>query len=275
MTIDVDAFVSYEAAGFTSKAEAYHRHFNDLTGQFARPLLDAARVGAGVRVLDVATGPGQIAAHAAARGASVVGVDVSPGMVELAQRLHPDIEFRVADAHRLPDPDRAFDAVVANLAMPHLADHPRAVTEMSRVLVDGGRLALSTWDTPTRSAFPGVMFLAVQEAKAPPVAGLPPGPSFYGYADDDTFALLLADAGLVDVEVREAAFRCRTPSADGLWRSLLEGSVRAAAHVEGQTAEVRAEIRAAFDRLVAPYATDDGLDLPIVVKIGSGRRPAG
>ncbi len=275
MTIDVEAFVKFEAAGFSSKAAAYQRHFGDLTGQFAEPLLDAAGVSKGSRVLDVACGPGQVAAQAAARGASVVGVDVSAGMVELAQRLHPDVEFRVGDAHRLADRDRSYDAVVANLVVPHLADHARGVAEMSRVLVDGGRLALSTWDAPDRSPFPGVMFLAVQEAAAPPVAGLPAGPSFYGYADDGTFAALLADAGLVDVEVRDAAFTCTAPSVDAVWESLLEGTVRAAALVEGQSAAVRGEIRGAFDRLVAAYATDDGLELPIVVKIASGRRPSG
>lgn len=274
MTIDVEAFVEFEAAGFSSKATAYHRHFGDLTGQFADRLLNAAGVGEGSRVLDVACGPGQVAAQAAARGASVVGVDVSAGMVELARRLHPEVDFRVGDAHRLADPDGSFDAVVANLAMPHLADHPRAVAEMRRVLVDGGRLALSTWDAPARSAFPGVMFLAVQEAAAPPVDGIPPGPSFYAYADDDTFAALLADAGLVDVDVCEADFTCPAPSADAVWTSLLEGSVRASALVQGQTDAVRAEIRGAFDRLVATYATDEGLELPIVIKIGSGRRPA-
>lgn len=126
MTIDVEAFVEFEAAGFSSKAAAYHRHFGDVTGQFAAPLLDAAGVRQGSRVLDVASGPGQVAARAAARGASVVGVDVSAGMVELARRLHPDVEYRVGDAHRLPDPDRSYDAVVANLVMPHLADHARA-----------------------------------------------------------------------------------------------------------------------------------------------------
>jgi ubiquinone/menaquinone biosynthesis C-methylase UbiE len=275
MTIDVEAFVEFEAAGFSSRAAAYQRHFGDVTGQFADPLLDAAGVGEGSRVLDVASGPGQVAARAAARGASVAGVDVSDGMVELARRLHPDIEFRAGDAHRLADPDRSYDAAVANLAVPHLADHARAVAEMRRVLVEGGRLALSTWDLPDRSPFPGAMFLAVQEAAAPPVDGLPAGPSFYAYADDDAFARLLADAGLVDVEVREAGFTYRAPSVDAAWESLLEGTVRASALVRGQTAAVRDEIRAAFDRVVAAYATAGGLELPIVIKIASGRRPLG
>jgi SAM-dependent methyltransferase len=275
MTIDVKAFVEFEAAGFTSKAAAYHRHFGDLTGQFADPLLTAAGVGDGSRVLDVASGPGQVAGKAAARGASVIGVDVSPGMVELVRRLHPDVEFRVGDAHRLPDPDGSFDAVVANLVMPHLADHARAVAEMRRVLVDGGRLALSTWDAPGRSPFPGVMFLAVQEASAPPVKGIPPGPSFYGYSEEGAFAALLAGAGLVDVEVCDAAFTCPAPSADALWATLVEGTVRAAALVQGQPDVVKRQIRSAFDRLVGAYATDDGLELPIVVKIASGRRPTG
>jgi hypothetical protein len=56
---------------------------------------------------------------------------------------------------------------------------------------------------------------------------------------------------------------------------LVDGTVRAAAMVQGQSDAVRRRIRAAFDRLVGAYATDDGLELPIVVKIASGRRPSG
>jgi ubiquinone/menaquinone biosynthesis C-methylase UbiE len=59
-------------------------------------------------VLDVATGPGLAAAAARVRGAMATGVDVSPGMVALARRAHPGIEFQVAEVIALPFPDTIF-----------------------------------------------------------------------------------------------------------------------------------------------------------------------
>lgn len=279
--IDVDAFVAYEATGFDRVADTYNRRLAPLTGRLADPLLDAAGVRRDERdeqdqrVLDVATGPGQVAERAAARGASVVGVDVSPGVVDLARRLHPGIEFRVGDAHRLPVDDAAFDAVVAGFLLPHLADHPRATAEMVRVLAAGGRLAMSTWDLPQRSPMPGVLFLAVEQSGAPPAEGIPPGPPFYRYADDTLLTALLADAGLVDVEVHVVELSWRAPSAGAAWDALMEGTVRASAQVRGQSPTMQQRIRTAFDDLVAPHRIAGGaeIDLPVRVKIAAGRKP--
>ena len=75
--IDPDAFNAFEASGWEEKAGGYDRLVGHVTSRFAGPLLDAANVTQGTRVLDLATGPGYVAAQAAERGASVVGVDVA------------------------------------------------------------------------------------------------------------------------------------------------------------------------------------------------------
>ena len=271
--IDVDAFVEFEANGYSRAAGAYDRYFGELTPRTADALLDAAGVGPDSRVLDAGTGPGYVAARAAARGASVLGVDVAPGCIDLARRLHPELEFRQGDAHRLALPDASFDAAVANFLMPHLADHAGAAAELGRVLVDGGRVALSTWDRPERTPLVGALFLAVAQAGAPGAAGGPAGPPFFRYADDDAFAGLLHDAGLVDVTVTTLAFTHRMPSADALWDALLDGTVRASAQVRGQTPDMQRSIRRAFDRIVADYHAGSGLELPVSVKIAAGRKP--
>jgi ubiquinone/menaquinone biosynthesis C-methylase UbiE len=271
--IDVDAFVDFEAAGFSRVAHQYHRYLSDITDRVAEPLLDAACVTAGSRVLDVATGPGQVAVRAVARGATVLGIDLSPVMVELARRLHPGIEFRQGDAHQLPLDDASFDAVVANFLIPHLADHERAVAELARVTAPGGRIALSAWDVPQRSPLPGALFLAVHDAGAPLAEGLPIGPPFFRYSDDATFAGLLTGAGFVDADVIDVAFVHRMHSADAFWDALIEGSVRASAQVLGQTRDMQRRIREAFDRRVAEFDDGTGLELPVAVKIASGRKP--
>ena len=95
LTIDPDAFNAFEAAGWQRKASTYD-HIAAITSRVIKPLLDAARVEQGMRVLDIGSGPGHAAAQAAERGASVVGVDVASAMIQLARRLHPGLDFREA-----------------------------------------------------------------------------------------------------------------------------------------------------------------------------------
>lgn len=273
MTVDSAAFTRFEQDGWSRVAAGYHRFFTPVTGLAVEPLLDAARITAGSTVLDVATGPGDLAAHAAARGASVVGVDIAEPVVALATRLHPDLDVRRADAHDLPFADGAFTAVVANFLLPHLGDHACAVAEMVRVLAPGGRLAVSTWDAAERAAVLGVVVAAVAEAGAAPPRHLPPGPPFFAYSDDAALAGLLRGPGLREVEIERLSFTHHVESADELWDGVLGGTVRTSALVEGQPPEVRRRIRAAFDRLAAGYTAGTGLVLPVSVKIASGRVP--
>ncbi|MBV8523026.1 MAG: class I SAM-dependent methyltransferase [Acetobacteraceae bacterium] len=96
-----------------------------------------------MRVLDVATGPGLAAAAAADRGAEVVGVDLSPRMIELARAANPGLEFREADVAVLPFPEGAFDAVICNFGLGHFPRPEAAVAECMRVLAPDGVLAMS------------------------------------------------------------------------------------------------------------------------------------
>ena len=269
-----EAFRAFEVAGWEARAEAYHRFFSSITTRVVDPLLDAAGVGPGTRVLDVATGPGYVAAAGAARGAEVVGVDVAGEMVGMARRLHPDIEFRQADAERLPFDDTAFDAVVGNFAILHLARPERVVAELARVLVPGGAMALSTWDTPDRCRLLGLFVDAVAEAGARPPADLPEGPPFFRFSDEGEFAALLEGAALVGVGVQTLAFPVRLPGPGALWEGLLAGTVRTRALVLGQPEPTQRRIREAFDRLARRYAVNGGLEPPVSVKVASGRKQA-
>ena len=226
-----------------------------------------------MRVLDVASGPGYVAAACVLRGADVVGVDVAAEMVSLARRLHAGIEFRQADAERLPFADGTFDAVLANFLILHVGRPEHVVAELVRVLRPGGRLALSTWDLPERARLLGVLVDAMADAGAQPPADVPTGPPIFRFADDGEFARLLGHAGLHDVGVRTVAFAHRSGSSDELWDGLIGGTVRTRALVLAQPDAVQARIRAAFDRLVRPYAANGGLEIPGLDKLASGRKP--
>jgi SAM-dependent methyltransferase len=105
MASGAEEFKAFEAAGWSRRASTYARVTGAITARFVDALLDAACVGAGMRVLDVATGPGHVAAAAAARGAEPVGVDIAEGMLAVARRDHPQLDFRHGDAEALPFAD--------------------------------------------------------------------------------------------------------------------------------------------------------------------------
>ena len=271
--VDPDAFNAFEAAGWNAAAPGYDRFFGSITSRLADPLLDAASVAARTRVLDVATGPGYVAGRAASRGASVIGVDVADAMVSLARRLHPELDFRQADAHSLPFEDASFDAVLGNFVILHLGRPEAAVAEFVRVLAPGGILALTAWDLPDRARFLGVFLDAVAEAGATPPAGVPAGPNFFRFSVDEEMDALFRDQGLENRQVRTIAFTLRVSTADELWDGLLGGTVRTSALILRQPDETRQRIREAFDQRVQSFQAADALELPVSVKLAAGRKP--
>ena len=150
--IDASAFNQFESAGWEKQALGYEDFFGPITTRLVEPLLDAAEIGEGERVLDVATGPGYVAAKAAERGATTIGLDNAEAMLSIARRLHPQLEFRRGDVEGLPFPDGSFDAVVGNFILLHLGRPERAAQEFVRVLARGGRLGRSRASAVARRA---------------------------------------------------------------------------------------------------------------------------
>src|SRR5215467_12587672 len=148
---DAEEFRDFEHRGWERAAAHYGKGFGELTQQSVEPLLDAVQADRGARLLDVACGPGYVAAAAAARGSSVLGIDFSAEMVAIASSQNPALEFQEGDAENLKLADSTFDIVVMNYGMLHLSQPDRAISEAFRVLRPGGRYAFTVWDLPERA----------------------------------------------------------------------------------------------------------------------------
>lgn len=143
-------------------AEVYDEMFVPaLFRQWGEIVTQAAGIGPGQRVLDVACGTGVLALAAAARVGSdgaVAALDANDGMLDVARRKTSTIEWRSGRAEALPFDDASFDAVVSQFGMMFFDDPVAALREMTRVLRSGGRLAVAVWDSLERS--PGYATLA-------------------------------------------------------------------------------------------------------------------
>jgi demethylmenaquinone methyltransferase / 2-methoxy-6-polyprenyl-1,4-benzoquinol methylase len=114
---------------------------------------DLARVGPGSRVLDVATGTGDLAIELARRVApegTVIGCDFSEGMLDRAREksAQPNLRFEWADALELPYPAATFDAATVGFGARNFADLSQGLAEMARVVKPGGRVVVLEITTP-------------------------------------------------------------------------------------------------------------------------------
>jgi len=112
--------------------------------------VDLAAIGNGSRVLDVATGTGDLAIELARRGADVVGSDFSDEMLAVARRKAPELRFEHGNALALPYGDDEFDAATVGFGARNFSDLGRGLAEMARVVRPGGRVVVLEITTPTK-----------------------------------------------------------------------------------------------------------------------------
>lgn len=265
---DPSAFRAFELAGWDLAARAYADHWTGLTGQAIASLLDAVGVRAGAMLLDVASGPGEVAAAAARCGARVLGVDFSPAMVALARRAHPGLRFVIGDAEALPLRDACCDAVVMNFGMLHLAQPEVAVRQAHRVLRRGGRFAFTVWATPDQTLGFAVTLEAIREYGDPQVP-VPEGPPFFRFAERDACVAVLRGAGFRNPRVETLPLRWRLPNVEAAFVAMHEGTARTGGLLRRQTREALVAIRAAMECALAPHVRDGAVELPMPAVLAS------
>lgn len=164
---DQETFKARDASSYDEAALAYERHIRRLAAPLAEHICTLAGLEPGHSVLDVGTGTGIAARQAASRvGARghVTGIDLSRGMIEVANRSsRPDrgrLDFRVMDAERIELPDAAVDAVVSLCAALHFPDIRSVLGAMKRVTRPSGRIVVSFGSVRPVRALPLFVHLA-------------------------------------------------------------------------------------------------------------------
>lgn len=268
-----EQFAAFEQAGWDSAIAAYDRAFGPVSQQTVRPLLDAAKVVEGMRVLDVCTGPGMLVGAALERGAHGVGLDFSKEVVDLARSRVPAGEFHQGDAQQLPFPDNSFDAVLCAYGVIHVPVPETALREMCRVVRSGGRIAISVWDNATPSNGFGMIYAAVR-ARGSLDVSLPHGPDYFQFSTKEKMLAALTEIGLSQIETRFLDQRWHVDDAAQMLEAMRTGTVRARALLASQSVEATRAIRQFLDEaLLTLHHPASGFNVPLPALIGSGMKP--
>lgn len=266
-----EAIRAFEHAEWERAATAYEASFATATRQFIPALLDAAGVGAGRSVLDVACGPGFVAAGAAERGATVRGLDFSAAMLGVARARHPGIAFDQGDAEALPYADGGFGAVVSNFGIHHVPRPVLALRQANRVLRPNGALAFTIWAAPTENIVWKLVFGAIHRC-GDMAASRAPAPGG-GFGSPGDCKVALEQAGFIGIGTHKLTGLWRQADGRALLDALRSGTARMAALIEAQAPGAIAAIVADIDREAAGYREGDGLAIPLAAFVAYGRKP--
>jgi len=265
----------WQVAG--SAPEVYERELVPAVfGPWAPILIELADPKPGERVIDIACGTGIVARIVAAKvrpGGAVAGVDLNPGMLNVARSFNTtvgaaSVQWREASADKLPFPDGSFDVAYCQLGLQFFADRPAALREMRRVLSTKGRVAVMVWcgiqESPGFEAFAEMLERNISSA----AAAIMRAP--FGLSDANELSRLVADAGFQDVKVQRRVGVVAFPSVERFVLSYVAGSPLAS-HVSQASDAARETVTAGTKLALEKYVGDRGLSFPIAAHLLTAR----
>lgn len=264
------------APGWEESAEFVDGHLALAT----KALLDAAAIGEGDGVLDLATGPGGAGLAAADRvgpSGSVLLSDDAAEMVAVAARrasADPRVSTAVFDQGEIAAEDGRFDAVIIRHGLMFAEDPAAAVREAVRVLRPGGRYAAMTWGPREANPWLGLVLDGVGEQFGVPFP--PPHiPGPFSLGDAELLESELRAGGLTDVSTEAIATPMRAPSLEAWWGRVPKLAGPLAIALAAMEPEVREEIAQRVLSAGADASTREGDQIMLagLALIGSGRAP--
>jgi SAM-dependent methyltransferase len=235
-------------------------------------LIASIGISPGQRVLDVATGSGNVALRAAAAGAEVTGLDLVPELLDAARRRADEagvgIELVTGDAEELPFADESFDRVLSVFGVQFAPRHQRVASELARVCGRPGAVGLVCW---TPEGLIGQMFAILSRylPAPPPFASPPPL-----WGSEEHVAELFADSGF-ELEFERATTPFVFGSMDEYMTFFEQRygptiKARERLSAEGTWDRCRAELRELYESL--NRATDGSVHLESEYLLTIGRR---
>jgi SAM-dependent methyltransferase len=225
---------------FDVSADAYQRFMGRFSEPLAARFADLAGVRRGQQALDVGCGPGALTAELVGRlGADAVyAVDPSPPFAEAVAERLPGVEVSVAAAERLPFPDGAFDAALAQLVVHFMTDPVAGLREMGRVTRPDGVVAACVWDHGGDRGPLSSFWHAVRELN-------PAAPDESGLAGvgEGELARLFDQAGLAGAEATTLTVRAGSATFEQWWQPFTLGVGPAGDYVASLTPERRQQLR--------------------------------
>lgn len=260
------------APGWDRRFEWFERQTEALTAR----MCDAAGIGPGMVVLDLACGSGQPALTVARRvrpGGRVVATDLSPDMVEVTARRAAglDVETREMGAEAIDFDDGTFDAVTCRFGLMFCPDPARAASEIRRVLRPGRRCAVVVWDVPERNPF----FMTIARALAA-IAQMPPVdptvPGVFHLSLPGELERALRAGGLADVAVEPMPMVLDYGTLDEYWdiQTDIAAPLRAAIRTMDDAAIAR--LRQAVFAELEPHLDGGRVRLGAVPLVATGSR---
>jgi SAM-dependent methyltransferase len=258
-----------------------HADYVDARGAgITAAMLERAALRPGLRVLELAAGPGSVGMAAAplvAPGGEVLLSDVVPEMTAIAARRAAargltNIATAVLDIEQIDQPDRAHDVVLCREGLMFAADAARAVGEIVRVLRPGGRAVLAVWGPRQRNPWLGLVLDGVSAQLGMPMP--PPGiPGPFALDDAGRLGALLTGAGLTDVRIDEIDTPLHAGSFDEWWTRTSSLAGPLAQVLAGLPHEATQALRSRVEEAVAPYTTPTGLRFPGLTLVATAHKP--
>jgi SAM-dependent methyltransferase len=222
-TFDAAKYKSTTREQWEAAAEAWHRWAPTLRswlGPATDRMLDMAGVASGARVLDVAAGAGDQTLQIASRvgpGGGVLAIDISPSLLAFAateakRAGYGHVATRAMDGEQLELEDATFDVVVSRVGLIYFPDQQRALSEMRRVLVPGGRVAAIVYSTPAQNGFFSAPVAVVRRC-ARLEAPLPGQPGPFSLGGPGMLEEAFTKAGFSDVRAERVQAPLRMESA--------------------------------------------------------------
>ena len=238
----------------------------------ARVIVDYAAPAAGERVVDVGCGTGNAALLAAERGASVIGVDPAPRLLDVARQQAAardlDVTFASGDAAALPLADAEADVVLSVFSVIYAPDPRSAAAEMARVTGPGGRIVFSAW-IPSGPISEAVR--AAGEAVRNALDDPPTAPPFRWHELDALTELFAPHGFEITIDEKRLPFTAPSP------RVYVDEQDRQPASIAGQAVLGPRESQALRKRILAIYEAGnedpDAFRVTSSYVVATARRP--